>query len=244
MVFLFIYFSFLGTTNAALPSTFASLNNTLSPFNASPNSSTPDSWSYNSPYSDLGPHLNLLTSTNYPPATNSYSAQNSTYTFLANKTENYLNIHDSNLFRTHHEYLDHESPPLSTVLTNTVNSSSILPTNQSPPMMTTHEIIHNSDKSMYIENRDKMEEYQQVNHEQMNHEGDLHTFDQDKTINSGIQFREDKLVGFRIQKEESPVNWVEKNNYRTVGKDIGTGIKQENGNNGYQQNGPLPPFMN
>ncbi|KAK6644582.1 hypothetical protein RUM43_000849 [Polyplax serrata] len=246
-------------SNPPLPSTFATLNNTLSPFNTSPNSSTPDTWSYGSPYSDLGPHLNLLSPTNYPTVTNAYpQAQNSTYTFLTNKSDNYLNMHDANLFRTHHDYLDHESPPLTAVLSNTMNNSPnsvhLMPPNQSPPIMTTHEIMQNSDKGLYLENRDKMEDYQHLQ-DHMNQDKDLQNFESDKNL-SPLQYRDDKLDGFRIQKETSPVNWVDKSmlyqdkrmkdegNFRNLNKDGGIPIKQENGNTYQQQNGPLPPFMN
>lgn len=243
-------------TSSALQPSFSTLNNTLSPFNTSPNSSTPDTWSYGSPYSDISPHLNLLSPTNYPPA-NSYPTQNSTYTFLTNKSDNYLNIHESNLFRTHHDYLEHESPPLTTVLSNSINHSPnsphLLP-NQSPPIMTTQEIIQNADKNLYLtENRDKMEEYQHLN-DHMGHETELQSFEPEKNL-SPLQYRDDKL-NFRLQKEASPVNWVDKSmmypekrmkddSFRNINNKEGGNIqiKQEVSNN-YQQNGPLPPFMN
>lgn len=129
-----------------------------------------------------------------------------------------------------------------------------MPPNQSPPIMSTHEIMQNSDKAIYLENRDKMDEYQHLN-DHMNQEPDLQNFEPDKNL-SPLQYRDDKVTGFRLQKEASPVNWVDKSmlyqdkrmkedaNFRNINKDSGgIAIKQENGNS-YQQNGPLPPFMN
>lgn len=251
-------FFLLDSTNPSLTSTFPTLNSTLSPFNASPNSSTPDTWSYGSPYSDLGPHLNLLSPTNYATATNAYPAQNSTYTFLSSKSDNYLNMHETNLFRTHHDYLEHESPPLTTVLASTINTSPnsahLMPPNQSPPIISSHEMMQNPDKTIYMENRDKIESYQHLN-DHMNHESELQNFEHDKNLTS-MQYREDKMGGFRLQKEESPVNWGEKSmmyqdkrmkedtGFRNINNKEGNmPIKQENGNS-YAQNAPLPPFIN
>lgn len=115
-------------------------------------------------------------------------------------------------------------------------------------------MIQNTDKNLYItENREKVDDYQHLN-DTMNHEAELQNFEPDKNLNSLPQYRDDKL-GFRLQKEASPVNWVDKsmlyqdkrakedNNYRNMTNKDGIVIKQENGNN-FPQNGPLPPFMN
>lgn len=131
--------------------------------------------------------------------------------------------------------------------------------------MTTHEIIQNTDKNLYLtENRDKsMEDYQQHLNDHMGHESELQSFEPEKNL-SPLQYRDDKL-NFRMQKEASPVNWVDKSmmypekrlrddNFRNINNKEGSNInikqegnnisiKQESGNN-YQQNGPLPPFMN